>query len=509
MQKQFISQLKKILKDEQILLDSVDLKLYETDATSLFNKKPEVVVLPNNTEEVSEIIKAINKYNSEVIEGERFSRDKDSIKESKDVPQPLNFVARGAGTGLSGGAIAADNSVVISLARLDNVLEIDEENKMALVGAGVVNASLAHKLCGTNLHFAPDPSSEKSCTIGGNVAENAGGIHCYKYGVTTDHVLKLEVVMPDGEVLWLGSDRLKADGPDLVKLFIGSEGTFGIATKALVKLTPLPESFLTMQVSFAKVRNASELVAQIIREGFKPAAMEMMDSLTIRAVDEAFNLGFANEEGDYDINAVLLIEVDGDKDEVALISKKIKKIVDSYKPLRYEETQDIDERTRLWKVRKGAVAAFGKIAPRWYLYDSTVPRSTMPDVMDKIAAIAAKYELQLASVAHAADGNLHPNFLYDPEEDTGVIDRIHKASKELMQVSIDAGGVLSGEHGIGVEKQEYMDFMFSPEDLETMMKVRKVFDPQLISNPNKIFPTKICYEASINRRMNKEILGIG
>lgn len=476
------------MRQDQILTSDVDLKLYEADATSLFNKKPKLVLLPSSTEEVSKIIKTINKHNLS--------------KEPK-----LNFVARGAGTGLSGGAIAADNnSVLISLARLDKVLDIDLANKSILVETGVVNASLADKLRGTGLHFAPDPSSEKSCTIGGNVAENAGGIHCYKYGVTSDHVLALEVVLPSGEIVWLGADRAKTDLVDLVKLFIGSEGTFGIATKALLKLSPLPEAFLTMQVSFAEVRVAAELVAEIIKQGYKPAALEMMDTLTIKAVDEAFKLGFANSDGSLDINAVLLIELDGDQDEVNLIASKIKKLINEYEPLRFEETNDPHERTRLWKVRKGAVAAFGKLAPRWYLYDSTVPRSAIPEALDRIAAIAKRYDLPLANVFHAADGNLHPNLLYDPDSEPNIIDRVHAASREIMQVSIDLGGVLSGEHGIGVEKQEFMDFMFSKDDLDTMMQVRKVFDPDLISNPNKLFPTKICYEASHSHELNKRLL---
>lgn len=485
-----INQFQKFLQDEQILFDEVDLDLYDSDATSLFKHKAEMIVMPENLEQVQKIIKTINKENQSLNDGE--------VK--------WNFVARGAGTGLAGGAIAAEASVIISLARLNNILEIDVDNRTALVETGVVNLSLSEMIKDTGLHFAPDPSSEKSCTIGGNVAENAGGIHCYKYGVTTDHVLALEVVLPNGDITWLGSNRIKADGPDLAKLFVGSEGMFGIATKALLRLTPLPESFLTMQVSFANVRKAAELVADIIKQGFKPAALEMMDTLTIKAVDEAFKLGFTKPDGTMDINAVLLIELDGDEDEIQLEAKKIKKLIDSYQPLKFEETQDIKERDRLWKVRKGAVAAFGQLAPCWYLYDSVVPRSEIPEALDRIAEIAKRYDLPLANVFHAADGNLHPNLLYDPDADPTVIDRIHKASKEIMQVAIDLGGVLSGEHGIGLEKKDYMQYMFTDYEMNLMMQVRKVFDPELVSNPDKMFPTKICYEASHNQVLNKKLL---
>lgn len=488
--KHLIQDLKNFLQDDQILDKPIDLKLYDADATSLFKKSAGLVLLPNKTEEVSKIIKLINDHNAE----------------NENPENKINFVARGAGTGISGGAIGSKNSVIISLARFDRILEIDTQNKSALVEPGVVNLSLSQRIKDTGLHFAPDPSSQKACTIGGNVAENAGGIHCYKYGVTNDHVLALEVVLPSGEIIWLGSDRHKSDGPDLTKLFIGSEGTFGVATKALLKLTPLPESFLTMLVSFESVRKAAELVTDIIKQGFKPAALEMMDTLTIKAVDKAFKLGYVQGDGTLDTNALLLIELDGDQDEVDLIASKIRKLIDSYDPLNFEETSDVQERDKLWKVRKSAAAAFGNLAPNWYLCDFVVPRSKIPDTLDEMTKIADKYDLPLANVFHAADGNLHPNFLYDPDKDPTVVQRIFDASHEIMEYCISIGGVLSGEHGIGIEKQEYMDHMFTKTDMHIMMKVRKVFDPDMISNPDKLFPTKICYEAALDNKANLKIL---
>lgn len=500
-----IKDLRSFLLDEQILAEDVDLRLYDTDATALFKSKPEMVLLPNNVQEVSKIIKVINNHN----------------KQSGN--KKLGFVARGAGTGLSGGAIAGENEIIISLARLNKVLEVDTLNQAALIETGVVNASLSEQIKNTGLHFAPDPSSQKSCTIGGNIAENAGGIHCLKYGVTSQQVLGLEVVMPDGEIVYLGSlapnsdkphashnnkiksyklsPRSKSDKIDLAKLFTGSEGTFGIATKALVKLNKLAESFLTMQVSFTCVKQAAELVAAIVSAGFCPAALEMIDTNTIRAVDKAFDLNISKE-----VNAILLIEVDGDSDEVIWESKQIKELVSKFNPLKYEETQDLAKRNMLWKVRKGSAAAFGQIAPYWYLYDLVVPRSKIPEALSKIEAISSKHKLMLANICHAGDGNLHPNFLYDPDKDPTVVERIHKASSEIMTVCIELGGALSGEHGIGIEKKEYMDYLFSKEDMDTMMKVRKVFDKDLISNKNKLFPIKICKEAFPTHDLNDGFL---
>lgn len=483
----FISDLKRFLKSDQILDSNIDLLLYNTDATSLFKQKPNLVVLPNNTNEVSKIIKLINNYHNDFH---------------------LNFVARGAGTGLSGGAIGTENSVIISIARLNKLIAYDENNSCALIETGLVNSALSKQIESSGLHFSPDPSSQDSCTIGGNIAENAGGIHCYKHGLTSEQILGLEMVMPNGDIEYFGSinaetckayDNSKTVGKifsakrsclDLTKLLVGTEGTFGIVTKALVKLQPIPQSFITMQVSFKTVREAAELVAAVIKNGFKPTALEMIDYGAIQAVTRAFDLGL-----DENTKAVLLIELDGDNAEILLEAKAIKALIDKdFRPLQYKTTQDLKERKFLWKVRKGTVAAFGQLAPFWYLYDAVVPRSKIPEALTSIELIAAKYNLRLASVLHAADGNLHPNFLYDPDKDPTVIERIHKASHEVMSLCIRLGGVLSGEHGIGVEKRDYMPFMFSDADMQTMVNIRKIFDPLMISNPNKIFPLRFCKE---------------
>jgi glycolate oxidase subunit GlcD len=476
---QLINKLKNQLSPEQVLDSQTDLRLYDTDATSLFKNQALAITLPNNTEEVATIIRIINQTRAQGY-------------------LQLNFVARGAGTGLSGGAIGNSDSIIISLARLTKILEINHENKTALIETGVINADLSKNL--EKLHFAPDPSSQAACTIGGNIAENAGGIHCYKYGVTSEHVLGLEVVLPDASIAYLGalevqkdnilsSHRQKQNNIDLAKLFTGSEGTFGIATKALVKLTPVPESFITMQLSFNSVEAAAQLTKDIIANGFTPAALEMIDKVAIEAVDKAYGLGINPT-----VNAILLIELDGDADEVLLEASKIKKLIDQSKILNYEETQDPKRKQELWKVRKGVAAAFGQIAPYWYLYDAVVPRSKIPEALEKIQAIADKHQLLQAGMAHAADGNLHPNFLYDPDKDPTVVERIFKASHEIMQLCIDLGGTLSGEHGIGLEKREYMDYLWSPEDMAAMQQVRNAFDPEHIANPDKLFPIRICKE---------------
>lgn len=485
------TKLKDFLKKDQILDSEIDLKLYDTDATSLFKSKAGLVLLPNNPQEISAIIKLINQINQD------YGSEKACFEKTDKITK-LSFIARGAGTGLSGGAIGGKSSVIISIARLNKLLEFDSVNRTALIETGLVNSHLSRETKPEGLHFAPDPSSQDACTIGGNIAENAGGIHCYKHGVTSEQILGLEIVTADGDIEYLGAMNPKSPGLrtcplDFSKLFTGSEGTFGIATKALVKLQPIPESFLTIQACFDSAVTAGRAVSTIIKLGFKPTAIELIDAGAIEAVNSVYCLGFGEN-----IKAVLLIELDGANDEVLLEASKIKDLLQDenrdFGLLKYTETQDPEERKFLWKVRKGTVAAFGQIAPFWYLYDAVVPRSKIPEAMQKIEEIAKKYKLKLASVCHAADGNLHPNFLYDPEKDPTVIQRIHKASTEIMKLCIELGGVLSGEHGIGIEKQEYMPYMFSDADLKTMISVRKIFDPNMISNPDKIFPLRVCKE---------------
>ena len=473
----FLHDIAGFLDQDQILDDPTDLKLYETDATSLFPSKAKLVLLPNTVEELSKIIQSIHNYN-----------------DTKPAHK-LSFLARGAGTGLSGGAIARSHSVIISMARFTKIINIDLENEVALVEAGVVNASLNKILKDSSLHFAPDPSSQQACTIGGNLAENAGGVHCFKYGVTSEHVLGMEFVNSDGELAYFGAlnENLEfepsAADIDISSLIVGSEGTFGIATKILLKLTPIPQSFITIQAAFASTQSCGKLVSDIVKQGFKPAALETVDNNAVKAINAAYNLGFSD-----DVKAVILIELDGEPGELQRERNQIKELIDSYSPVSVAETQDAVERLKSWKGRKGAAAAFGKIAPYWYLYDLVVPRSKIPNALHGLEKIADKYKLLLANILHAGDGNIHPNFLYDPDKEPDVVDRIHKASHEIMELCVSLDGTLSGEHGIGIEKQEYMSELFSDMDMKKMLMLREVFDPHYISNPDKIFPIRICRE---------------
>ena len=463
----------KFLKQDQVLVSETELRIYDTDATALFKNKACGVLIARSVLEIQKIIRAINDFNQEHDE-------------------EISFLARGAGTGLSGGAIGNPNTIVISVASLNKVIEIDHVNQKALIETGLINSHLSQKTKKFNLKFSPDPSSQDACTIGGNIAENAGGIHCYKNGVSADQVLGLEYVNDEGKLCYLGalSQESKTKTIDLAQFFSGSEGTFGIVTKALVKLDPIADSFVTLQLACKNTLDASKIVSEIIKHGLKPAALEMIDAGAIEAVNASFEMGLSE-----DIKAILLIEFDGHNEEVLIQAQETIDLVETrFDTIYIKTTQDPVERKNLWQIRKGTVAAFGKIAPYWYLYDSVVPRSKIPQAMLAIEDIAARYNLKLASVCHAADGNLHPNFLYDPDKDPGVIDRIHKASEEVMQICIHLGGVLSGEHGIGIEKRDFMPYMFSKEEMNLMLNVRKVFDPVMRNNPDKIFPIRVCKE---------------
>lgn len=473
MDKKLLTSFKKFLKQDQILVSDLDLKIYDTDATALFKNKALAVLIPKTVNELQKIIKAIYKFNL-------------------DSDKPVSYLARGAGTGLSGGVIAENSTIIISIAALNKVLKIDPYNQKALVEPGLINSHLSKRASKYALEFSPDPSSQDSCTIGGNIAENAGGIHCYKSGVTADQVLGLEYLNYQGEFCYLGELNPEAQIKtiDLAQFFSGSEGTFGIVTKALLKLDPISEAFVTLQVACKNTLDATKIVSEIIKQGLKPAALELIDAGAIEAVNSSFQMGLPDE-----VKAILLIEFNGHNQEVLLMADETKEVIETrFETIFIKQTQDLKERKKLWQIRKGTVAAFGEIAPFWYLYDSVVPRSKIPQAMLAIEDIAQRHNLKLASVCHAADGNLHPNFLYDPDKDPGVIERIHKASAEVMQLCIHLGGVLSGEHGIGIEKRDYMPFMFSEYEMDLMFNVRKIFDPELTNNPGKIFPLRFCKE---------------
>ncbi len=440
---------------------------YAMDGLPTHRRVPDLVVLPGSREEVIAVVRLLAAH---------------------DVP----FVPRGAGTGLSGGALANEGSVLLVLTRLNKILRVDRDNRLAVVEPGVVNAKLGAAAHPHGLQYAPDPSSQTACTIGGNVAENAGGPHCLKYGVTANHVLALEVLLADGSLVDLGSPGGEPWGPDLVGVFVGSEGNFGIATKITVRLTPLPRAIRTLLADFTSIRAAGEAVSAIIASGIVPAALEMMDQSCICAVeDSVYAAGYPR-----DAAAVLLVEVDGRNTDAVLAETETVTDILHKSAARSVRTAATDaERERLWQGRKKAFGAMGRLSRDLLVQDAVVPRSALPDVLDTIGAIAKHYGLVVSNVFHAGDGNLHPNISFDAT-DAALKQRVEAASAEIMQTCIDAGGTITGEHGVGLDKLRYMPLIFDAESLGAMHAVRKVFDPHERVNPGKVVPLHACREWS-------------
>jgi glycolate oxidase subunit GlcD len=405
-------------------------------------------------------------------------------------------VPRGAGTGLSGGAIALESGVVIECSRMNRILRIDPENRSAVVEPGVVNAELSKAVAKHGLFYAPDPSSQMACTLGGNVAENSGGPHTLKYGTTTSHVLALELVLASGEVVRLGSTAGTAPGYDLVGAVVGSEGTLGVVTEATVRLEPLPEAVETLLCIFADVVASCRAVGEIIRAGLVPAALEILDRRTIEAVEASvYAAGLPRDAG-----AVLLVELDGPRRALAPQVERIRAIAAASGATRVDVARDAAERERFWLARKGAFGAMGRLAPDLYVHDAVVPRSRLPEVLDQVCRIGDRYRLKLSNVFHAGDGNLHPNISFD-RRDGDELERVLAAGAEILRACVDAGGVITGEHGVGTEKRDFMGLLYGPADLEAMARLRRAFDPQQRSNPGKILPsTRFCMEANPKAR---------
>jgi glycolate oxidase subunit GlcD len=438
---------------------------YSRDGLPLHRRMPAVVVLPGSRDELVAAVRLLAAH---------------------DVP----FVPRGAGTGLSGGALADQSAVLLVLTRLNRILQIDPRNRVAVVEPGVVNTRLSAAAAPHGLHYTPDPSSQAACTIGGNVAENAGGPHCLKYGVTANHILALEVVLADGSVAELGSPGGEPWGPDLVGLFVGCEGNFGIATRIAVRLLPLPRAVRTMLADFGSQRTAGEAVSAVIASGIIPAALEMMDQSCIRAVeDSVYAAGYPR-----DAAAVLLVELDGGFDSaVAADAETVEGLLRSHGARAVRTAADARERERLWQGRKKAFGAMGRLSRDLVVQDAVVPRSALPDVLETIGRIAAAYHLTVSNVFHAGDGNLHPNISFDSRI-PGLRARVDAASTEIMQACIAAGGTITGEHGIGLDKLRYMPLIFSAESLGAMRAVRRVWDPGERVNPGKVVPVHACRE---------------
>jgi glycolate oxidase subunit GlcD len=454
-----IENLRSIVGRDSVLTEPDELLVYECDGLPQHKRRPRAVVFPASTEEVASVLRLLAR---------------------EGVP----FSPRGAGTGLSGGALALDSGVVIELARMRRLLKLDRENRLAVVQTGMVNAQLSRAAAPFGLHYVPDPSSQASCTIGGNIAENAGGIHCLKYGTTVDHVLAARVVLAGGEIVDLGGAGAGWSGYDLLGVFVGSEGTFGIATEATLKLVPLPSAVRTLLAVFTDIDDASRAVSAIIAGGLVPAALEMMDGAIIRAVEASvFAAGIP-----LDAEAALLVELDGLEVGLDQEAERARSICREHGAREVRSASDEHERKRLWAARKGAFGAMGRISPDTMLQDAVVPRSRLPEILAATYRIGAKYGLRVANVFHAGDGNLHPFLCFDARHPEEVL-RVKEAGRELMETCVRAGGSITGEHGVGLDKSDYLPLIFSADDMDTMLRVRAAFDPTGLCNPGKIIPT--------------------
>ncbi|MFL5244239.1 MAG: FAD-binding oxidoreductase [Gemmataceae bacterium] len=450
--------LRQIIGPESVLTSPSELLVYECDGYTIEKNKPQVVVFPKSTEQVVEIIKACNEAS---------------------VP----FLPRGAGTSLAGGCLAIGGGVMIALTRMKRILEVNIRDRYAVVESGVVNLWLTNHLKSQGYHFAPDPSSQGACTIGGNIATNSGGPHTLKYGVTVNHIFGIELVLPDGRVVQTGGPAEDNPGYDLTGIIVGSEGTFGIATKAWVRITRNPEAYRTLLGVFETVDDATNTISDIIGAGIVPGALEMLDRLIIQAVEEAFHFGFPLDAG-----AVLIMEVDGLEAGLDADAERIVAIAKKNKAREVRRAVTNEERMKLWKSRKQAFGAIGRLASSFCTQDGVVPRTKLPHILRVIQGIGEKYQLRIANVFHAGDGNIHPILLFD-ERDPEQVKRVLAASNEILDECIAAGGSVTGEHGIGVEKIDFMPKLFTPEDLSMMLRLRTAFNPDGNCSPQKMLPT--------------------
>jgi glycolate oxidase len=444
-----------------------ELLTYECDGLTSYRQTPALAVLPKTTEEVAAVVKICDRF---------------------QVP----WVARGSGTGLSGGALPVENCVLIVTALMRKILKIDLENQLAVVQPGVINNWVTQAVSGAGFYYAPDPSSQSVCSIGGNIAENSGGVHCLKYGVTVNHVLGLKLVLPDGSIVDVGGQIPEMPGYDLTGLFVGSEGTLGIATEITLRILKSAESICVLLADFTSIEAAGDSVADIISNGIIPGGMEIMDNLSINAVEDVVATGCYPR----DAAAILLVEIDGLAAEVEVNKQRVAEICTRNGARSITTASDPETRLKLWKGRKAAFAAAGHLSPDYYVQDGVIPRAQMRFVLGEIEALSQKYGYKIANVFHAGDGNLHPLILYDNSV-PGSLAEVEELGGEILKLCVKVGGSISGEHGIGADKKCYMPEMFSATDLETMQWVKQVFNPKGLANPGKIFPTpKTCGEAA-------------
>jgi glycolate oxidase len=451
-----VDELRQIVGKANVKDSGVDLQLYQYDAY-LEERRPDAVVFVASTDEVAGVVRACNKY---------------------DVP----FVPRGGGTNLSGGTIPFKGGIVLEMIRMNRILEVDRSNLRARVQPGLFNLELGTALAPLGYQYLPDPASQKAATLGGNVAENSGGPHCFKYGVTTNHVLGLTVVLPDGEVATIGGKAADTPGYDLTGVFVGSEGTLGICTEVVVRIVRLAEGVKTMLAIYDSIEEGSETVSAIVAAGMVPATLEMMDQLVIKAVEESIHCGLP-----LDCATVLIIEVDGLTDDLEAQTQAIVDLCTTHGAREVRVAQDDAERALLWAGRRGAFGAVARITPSYLVCDGTVPRTALPTVLRKVTEVGQKYNLQIPNVFHAGDGNLHPLILFD-WRNADQKARVMKAGMEILQLCVEMGGTISGEHGVGLEKIDAMRLVFTEADIRSQLRVKQAFDPKNLANPGKMFP---------------------
>jgi len=459
----FVDQLIARLGRDRVLSDSAELITYESDALVHLRATPGVVVLPRSAADVQATVRLCHEAG-------------------------IPFVARGSGTGLSGGALPSPDGVLIVLSRLNRILDVDIPNLRVTVEPGVTNLEITRRVASAGCYYAPDPSSQVVCSIGGNIAENSGGAHCLKYGFTVHHVLGVEAVLPNGELIHVGGSAVDPPGLDLLGVLIGSEGTLAVVTQATLRLLRRPEAVVTLLAGFASIDAAGGAVSAIISHGIVPAAVEMMDRLTIQAAEASVHPNFP------DTDAVLIVELDGPQVEVDELFGIVEEVCRQSGAVTLEIARDEAQRGRIWKGRKAAFAAMGRVSPNYYVQDGVVPRTKLPEVLRRIRDLEARSGLRIGNVFHAGDGNLHPLICYD-ETIPGQAAHAETVASEILQYCIEAGGAITGEHGVGADKKAYMSKMFEPPDLDAMQLVRCAFDPRGLCNPGKVFPTpRLCGE---------------
>lgn len=453
-----IDALRAIVPGEGVITEPVSLKPWESDGLTAYRQVPMVVVLPETTEQVSRILAWCNANNVKVV-------------------------PRGAGTSLSGGALPLEDAVLLGMARFNRILDIDYDERIVVAQPGVTNLAVTRAVEGEGFYYAPDPSSQIACSIGGNVAENSGGVHCLKYGLTTNNVLGVEIVMIDGEVLRLGGRAIDPAGLDLLGVVVGSEGLLGVVTEVTLRILPTPETARALLIGFATVDGAGQCVADVIGAGIIPAGMEMMDRMAIHAAEAFVNVGYP-----LDVEALLIVELDGPEAECDYLANEVERIASANGAVSCRQSQNEAERLSFWAGRKAAFPAVGRLAPDYYCMDGTIPRRCLPQVLERMEALSQRYGLGVANVFHAGDGNLHPLILYDANV-PGELDKAEAFGNDILRLCVEVGGVLTGEHGVGVEKRDLMPEMFSEIDLAHQQRVKCAFDPGLLLNPGKVFPT--------------------